>query len=81
MEVELAAAAGSFPLYGRPKIVDVELGDLLWIVSGLDVDVPELHGHTRLLLPAGAPAAPAVAASQHKHRNSTDIRSASAACR
>ena len=46
---ELAAAAGNFPLHGRAKIVDVELCDLLRILSGLDVDVPELHGHARLL--------------------------------
>jgi hypothetical protein len=49
VQVELAAAAGNFPLHGRAKIVDVELCDLLRILSGLDVDVPELHGHARLL--------------------------------
>src|SRR5262249_60182939 len=61
MQVELAAAAGNFPLHGRAEIVDVELRDLLRILSGLDVDVPELHGHARLLplgLPRGAAAAP-----------------------
>jgi len=45
VQVELAAAAGNFPLHGRAEIVDVELCDLLRILSGLDVDVPELHGH------------------------------------
>src|SRR5215472_15282925 len=49
VQVELAAAARNFPLHGRAEIVDVELRDLLRILSGLDVDVPELHGHTRLL--------------------------------
>src|SRR5262249_40367543 len=49
VQVELAAAAGNFPLHGRAEIVHVELGDLLRILSGLDVDVSELHGHTRLL--------------------------------
>src|SRR5215468_9408971 len=52
MQVELAAAAGYFPLHGRAEIVDVELRDFLRILSGLDVDVPELHGHT-CLLPLG----------------------------
>src|SRR6516162_6765498 len=50
MQVELAAAAGNFPLHSRAEIVDVELRDLLRILSGLDVDVSELHGHARLLL-------------------------------
>src|SRR5277367_4997174 len=49
VQVELAAAAGSFPLHGRPEIDDVELCDLLRILFGLDVDVPELHGHASLL--------------------------------
>jgi len=49
VQVELAPAAGNFPLHGRAEIVDVELRDLLRILSGLDVDVPELHGHARLL--------------------------------
>ena len=43
VQVELAAAAGNFPLHGRTKIVDVELCDFLRILSGLDVDVPELR--------------------------------------
>jgi hypothetical protein len=30
-----------------PKFVNVELHDLLRILSGLDVDVTELHGHAR----------------------------------
>jgi hypothetical protein len=38
----------NFPLHGRAEIVDVELRDLLRILSGLDVDVSELHGHARL---------------------------------
>src|ERR1700747_3806749 len=50
VQVELAAATGNFPLHGRAEIVDVELRDLLRILSGLDVDVPELHGHARFLL-------------------------------
>src|SRR5690349_4795575 len=66
VQVELAAAAGSFPLHGRPKIVDVKLCDLLRILSGLDVDVPESHGHVCLLCPRRAAAAPAAAASQHE---------------
>src|SRR6516162_2625281 len=45
VQVELAAAAGYFPLHGRAEIVDVELRDLLRILSGLDVAMPELHGH------------------------------------
>src|SRR6516225_8135335 len=49
VQVELAAATGNFPLHGSAEIVDVELRDLLRILSGLDVDVPELHGHARLL--------------------------------
>src|SRR6516164_1820325 len=49
VQVELAAAAGNFPFHGRAEIVDVELRDLLRILSGLDVDVPELHGHARFL--------------------------------
>src|SRR5262249_42609008 len=49
VQIELAAAAGNFPLHGRAEIVDVELRDLLRILSGLDVDVPELHSHARLL--------------------------------
>jgi hypothetical protein len=53
VQVELAAAAGNFPLHGRAEIVDVELRDLLGILSGLDVDVPELHGHA-CLLPLGS---------------------------
>src|ERR1700719_909166 len=77
VQVELAAAAGNFPLHGRAEIVDVELSDLLRILSGLDVDVPELHGHARFLLPGICPpraeAAPAAAAWQHEHRNSTGI--------
>jgi len=36
VQVELAAAAGNFPLHGRAEIVDVELRDLLRILSGLD---------------------------------------------
>ena len=51
-----SCAAGNFPLHGRAEIVDVELRDLLRILSGLDVDVPELHRHTRLL-PLGLPEA------------------------
>jgi hypothetical protein len=61
VQVELAAAAGNFPLHGRAEIVDVELRDLLAILSGLDVDVPELHGHAHLLplgFTKGAEAAP-----------------------
>src|SRR6516225_3726461 len=54
VQVELAAAARNFPLHSRAEIVDVELRDLLRILSGLDVDVPELHGHARLL-PLGLP--------------------------
>src|ERR1700751_4618947 len=50
VQVELAAAAGNFPFHGRAEIVDVELSDLLRILSSLDVDVPELHGHARFLL-------------------------------
>src|SRR5271170_4140172 len=77
VQVELAAAAGDFPLHSRAEIVDVELCDLPWILSGLDVDVPELHGHARLLplgtCPRRAEAAPAAAAWQHEQRNSTDI--------
>src|SRR6266481_4149536 len=73
MQVELAAAAGNFPLHSRAEIVDVELCDLPWILSGLDVDVPELHGHARLLplgiCPRRAEAAPAAAAWQHEQRN------------
>src|SRR5690348_18172494 len=49
VQVELAAAARNFPLHGRAEIVDVELCNLLRVFSGLDVDVPELHGHARLL--------------------------------
>src|SRR6516225_1550114 len=49
VQVELAAAAGNLPFHGRAEIVDVKLRDLLRILSGLDVDVPELHGHARLL--------------------------------
>src|SRR5580704_10819379 len=49
VQVELAAAAGDFPLHSRAEIVDVELRDLLRVLFGLDVDVPELHGHTGLL--------------------------------
>src|SRR6516165_1462137 len=49
VQVELAAAAWNFPLHRGAEIVDVELCDLLRILSGLDVDVPELHGHCRLL--------------------------------
>src|SRR5262249_54238450 len=49
VQVDLAAAAGIFTLHGRAEIVDVELRDLLRILSGLDVNVPELHGHARLL--------------------------------
>jgi hypothetical protein len=49
VQVELAAAAGDFPLHSRAAIVDVELRDLLRVLFGLDVDVPELHGHTGLL--------------------------------
>src|SRR5580692_9742834 len=78
VQVELAAAAGNFPLHGRAKIVDVELCDLLRILSGLDVNVPELHCHARFLplriSPRRAEAAPAAAAWQHEQRNSTDIR-------
>src|SRR5258705_10777033 len=74
VQVELAAAAGNFPLHGRPEIVDVELCDLLRILSGLDVDLPESHGHACLLCPRRAEAARAVAASQHYYRNSTDIQ-------
>ena len=74
VQVELAAAAGNFPLHGRAKIVDVELCDLLRILSGLDVDVPELHGHARLLCPRRAEATRAAAAWQHEQRNSTAIR-------
>src|SRR4051812_2480680 len=70
VQVELAAAAGNFPLHGRAEIVDVELRDLLGVLSGLDVDVPELHGHARLLplgiCPRRAEAAPAAAAWQHE---------------
>src|SRR6516165_12300833 len=49
VQVELAAAAGNFPFHGRAEIVDVELSDLLRILSSFDVDVPELHGHARFL--------------------------------
>src|SRR5215470_539276 len=77
VQIELAAAAGNFPLHSRTEIVDVELRDLLRILSSLDVDVPELHGHARFLLPGICPrcaeAAPAAAAWQHEQRNSTDI--------
>src|SRR3984893_7708678 len=63
VQVELAAAARNFPLHGRAEIVDVELCDLLRILSGLDVDVPELHCHARFLplriSPRRAEAAPA----------------------
>ena len=55
------AMAPAFPLHGRAEIVDVELRDLLRILSGLDVDVPELHGHTSLLrlgLPKGSRGGP-----------------------
>src|SRR5580700_6885195 len=68
---------GNFPLHSRAEIVDVELCDLPRILSGLDVDVPKLHGHARLLplgiCPRRAEAAPAAAAWQHEQRNSTDI--------
>src|SRR5260370_6921036 len=77
VQVELAAAARNFPLHGRAEIVDVELCDLLRILSGLDVDVPELHCHARFLplriSPRRAGAAPTAAAWQHDHRNSTTI--------
>jgi hypothetical protein len=49
VQIELAAAAGNFPLHSRAEIVDVKLCDLPWILSGLDVDVPELHGYASLL--------------------------------
>src|SRR5580658_9520483 len=71
VQVELAAAAWIFPLHGRSEIVDVKLCDLLWILSGLDVDVPEFHGHARLLCPRRAAAALPPPASQHEQRNST----------
>src|SRR6202011_4495199 len=78
VQVELAAAARNFALHGRAEIVDVELCDLLRILSGLDVDVPELHCHARFLSlrisPRRAEVAPAAAAWQHEQRNSTDIR-------
>jgi hypothetical protein len=49
VQVELTAATWSFALYDRAEIVDVELCDFLRILSGLDVDVPKLHGHANLL--------------------------------
>src|SRR6516162_11888600 len=81
VQVELAAAPGNFPLHGRAEIVDVELRDLLRILSGLDVDVPELHGHARLLplgFAKGAEAAPAArslaARAEELNRHSPDSR-------
>ena len=62
----------------RPNTVLVDKGTIDFL-SSLDVDVPELQGHARFLLPAICPrraeAAPAAAAWRHEHRNSTDIRS------
>jgi hypothetical protein len=48
VQAELAAAVGNFRFTVAPKFVNVELPDLLRILSGPDVDVPELHGHARL---------------------------------
>src|SRR5262249_29226282 len=48
VQIELQAAPGHLPLHRGAEIVDVELRGLLWIL-GLDVDVPDLHGHARLL--------------------------------
>jgi hypothetical protein len=49
-KIDLNAAAGNVLLYGRAEIVDVELRDFPRVVIGLDVDVPDFHGHARLLL-------------------------------
>ena len=48
VQVELDIAVGSLVLHRRAEIVDVELRRLLGVVR-LDVDVPDFHGHARLL--------------------------------
>src|SRR5215471_6239175 len=76
VQIELAAAAGNFPLHSRSEIVDVELRDLLRILSSLDVDVPELHGHARFLLTGICPRCAECTCRgslADEQRNSTDI--------
>src|SRR4051812_20417086 len=48
VQIELQTAAGDLALHGGAEIVDVELRGLLRVL-GLDVDVPDFHGHARLL--------------------------------
>jgi hypothetical protein len=48
VQVELDIAVGRLVLHRRAEIVDIELRRFLWIVR-LDVDVPDFHGHARLL--------------------------------
>src|SRR4029077_13294277 len=48
VQVELDIAVGGLVRHRRTEIVDVELRRLLGIVR-LDMDVPDFHGHARLL--------------------------------
>ncbi|MNC91530.1 hypothetical protein D3C83_78120 [compost metagenome] len=48
MQVERDVAVGGLAFHRRAEIVDVELRRLPGVVR-LDVDVPDFHGHARLL--------------------------------
>src|SRR2546423_2938748 len=57
MQIDLKSAPGHLALQGRAEIVDIKLRRRLG-VRGLDVDVPDFHGHARLLRLDAAPIDP-----------------------